>query len=944
MISKTSLVVIAATAISSLSHAADNPIISEYVEGSGNNKAIELYNPSAVSIDLSQYQLKFFFNGSSTAGSTIALVGMLNPGQTYVIADNDASSDILAKTQLVSNASFFNGDDAVVLYKQTEVIDSLGQMGVDPGSEWGSGDLSTQDNTLRRKSTALTADTVVDDVVSFDNWLGFAKDDISDLGQFTTTPVDPDPIDPTPIEFSCSEPATAIHLLQGSGDTSPLNGQILDVQAVVISNQEAGLKGLFIQMPDELVDADLTTSEGIFLYTGNAPLGYLVGDNIRVRAKVSEYQGTTQLTQASHHSLCATGQMLPTAAEITLPVADTSYLERFEGMAVHFSQPLVVNEVYNLGRYGEILLGSSRHFIGTQVAAPGADALAVTAANKRDSILLDDGLTAQNPDPIRYPAPELSASNSVRVGDLATDLSGVMHYAFDQYRIMPTQTVNFVANNPRTLVPEAVEADIKVASFNVLNYFNGDGIGGGFPTDRGADTVNEFTRQKTKIVSAMQAIDADVYGLMEIENDGFGSYSAIADLVNGLNSAIGEPRYQYITVDGAGIGTDAITVGMVYRKDKVSPQGIAKVLSSANSPLDDNGDALFNDGKNRPMLTQAFTHQGSGEQFIVAVNHLKSKGSSCDSLGDPDLNDGQANCNVTRTRAASAIAQWLNNTYPEQQILVIGDMNAYAKEDPITTLAQGGYTELFQHLGHSNAYSYVFSGESGQLDHALASASLLDNVVDVQEWHINTDEPRILDYNEEFKSPAQIANLYQGDAYRSSDHDPVIVALNFEAANIAPVASFQYQANLGQVRFTSTATDSDGELVRYLWDFGDGKQGESQVAVHEYQQSGRYQVSLTVTDNGGLTHSITQTIEVTVAPTNALPVAKIHHLKLWIFDLFFSFSHDTDGYIKQHKWRFSNGQTMTGFSTIMRNRSVTSVELTVTDNEGGESSTNLNYR
>ncbi|MBB1270328.1 ExeM/NucH family extracellular endonuclease [Shewanella sp. SR44-3] len=942
MISKTSLAVMAATAISSLSHAADNPIISEYVEGSSNNKAIELYNPSAVTIDLSQYQLKFFFNGSTSAGSSIALTGSLIAGGTYVIADNDASADILAKTQLVSNASFFNGDDAVVLYKQDEVIDSLGQVGVDPGSQWGSGDLSTQDNTIRRKTDALTADTVINDEVSLDNWLGFAKDDISDLGQFGAGPVDPDPTEP--VEFACNEPMTAIHLIQGEGDASPLNGQSLDVEAVVISNQEAGLKGLFIQMSDAQVDGNPLTSEGVFLYTGNAPMGYIAGDSIRVRATVSEYQGTTQLSQTSQHTLCASAQALPTAAEITLPVSDTNELERFEGMAVHFSQPLVVNEVYNLGRYGEITLGSSRHFIGTQVAAPGADALAVSAANKRDSILLDDGLTAQNPEPIRYPAPELSASNTVRVGDLATDLDGVMHFGFGQYRVMPTEVVNFVANNPRTSAPDAVDADIKVASFNVLNYFNGDGIGGGFPTDRGAHTVSEFARQKTKIVSAMQAINADVYGLMEIENDGFGSNSAIADLVNGLNSAIGEQRYQYIAMDGAGIGTDAISVGMVYRGDKVMLQGAAQLLSSANSPLDDNGQVLFNDTKNRPMLSQSFVHQGSGEQFVVAVNHLKSKGSNCDALGDPDLNDGQANCNLTRTRAATAIAQWLNTQYPEQQVLVIGDMNAYAKEDPITALALGGFSELFQHLGQANAYSYVFSGESGQLDHALASASLLDNVIAVQEWHINTDEPRILDYNEEFKSAAQITNLYQGDAYRSSDHDPVIVSLNFTAANVAPVASFGYQVNAGQVSFTSTSTDIDGEVVSLQWNFGDDNSAQGQAVVHEYQQSGSYPVTLTVTDDGGLSHSVTQTVEVTVGPQNALPVAKIHHLKLWFFDLFFSFSSDADGYIKQHKWRFSNGQTMTGFSAIQRNRNLSSVELTVIDNEGGEGSTSLTYR
>lgn len=944
MFNTKTLLALAISSVCGLAHGADNLIISEYVEGSGNNKAIELYNPTTDVIDLSQYQLRFDFNGSTNVGTTIALTGSLAAGATYVVADNDASADILAVTNQQSSASFFNGDDAIVLTYQNQVIDSLGQVGVDPGAEWGSGLLSTQDNTLRRNPNLLIADTIIDDEVNFSTWLGFAKDDISDLGKFSAgTPTDP--VDPPPSSLVCGEDATAIHTLQGAGAVSPLNGQTLVVEAVVVSNQEAGLKGIFMQMADHEVDNDPLTSEGVFVYTGNAPTAYVAGDRIRLKAKVTEYQGLTELTTVSEHKLCATGQALPTAAVVTLPVNSSDDFEPFEGMRVRFSQDLVVNEVYNLGRYGEISLGSQRHFIGTQVAAPGADALAVSAANQRDSILLDDGLTVQNPDPVQFPAPGLSASNTVRVGDSVTSLTGVMHYGFNLYRIMPTETVNFVAENPRPVAPTLVDGgNLKVASFNVLNYFNGDGQGAGFPTARGANTLSEFERQRAKIVSAMVGISADVFGLMEIENDGFGANSAIADLVSGLNAAVGEARYAYIAPTGINaIGTDAISVGLIYRRDKVTPKGAARILSSANSPLDDNQQPLFNDTRNRPMLTQAFSVNGSEEGMVVAVNHLKSKGSEC--AGDPDLNDGQGNCNSTRTRAATAVGQWLGEQYPEQGVLLIGDLNAYAKEDPLTALANAGFSELFAELRKPNPYTYVFSAESGQLDHALANAELLDKVVDVTQWHINTDEPRVLDYNEEFKTPAQIQDLYSTDAYRSSDHDPVVISLLLEAEKVAPVASFTQVVNGATVQLTSTSSDSDGHIVSAEWNLGDNTVAVGNVVTHSYRQSGEYQVTLTVTDNDGLTHSISQKVTVVVENVKKPPVAQIQRINLWLVDMFISTSYDTDGVIKQHKWTFDNGTRANGQVVLrLARRGQHTVELTVKDNDKLTDTTTLTYR
>ncbi|TVP12788.1 ExeM/NucH family extracellular endonuclease [Shewanella sp. KCT] len=945
MFTKASALALAIGGVSTFAQAADDLIISEYVEGSSNNKAVEFYNPTGAAIDLSQYQLEFYFNGSTSAGSTIALSGSLAAGKTYVVADNDAAGEILAVANQLSTASFFNGDDTLVLRKQGQVIDSLGQLGTDPGSEWGSGDLSTQNNTLRRDPNQLIADTQLDDAVTLATWTGHVQDDFSDLGQFAGQgPTDPtDPTDPTepPVSLVCHDPATKISALQGSSDISPLNGQSVTVEAIVTSNQEAGLKGLFLQMADAEVDGDINTSEGVFVYTGGS-LGYQTGDRVRLTATVKEYNGLTELTNVSEHALCDSAQALPSAAEVSLPLAQSSDLEAVEGMRVHFTQNLVVNEVYNLGRYGEILLGSKRHFIGTQVAEPGSDALAVSQANALDSVLLDDGLTSQNPDPVRYPAPGLSADNTVRVGDSITGLHAVMHYGFGKYRLMPIDTVNFVATNPRSSEPAlAAGGNLKVASFNVLNYFNGDGQGGGFPTARGADTPSEFARQRAKIISAMVSIDADIFGLMEIENDGFGSESAINDLVSGLNQAVGETRYQFISAPTPTIGTDAITVGMLYRSDRVTPVGAAKVLSSANSPLDEQGEVLFNDGKNRPSLTQAFEVLGEDQQLVVAVNHLKSKGSDCVSLGDPDLNDGQGNCNLTRTRAATALGTWLASEYGELPTLVIGDMNAYAKEDPIDALRGAGYLELFDHLGKSGAYSYVFSGETGQLDHALANTQLADRVVDVAEWHINTDEPRLLDYNEEFKSAGQIESLYSSDAYRSSDHDPVVISLLLERETIAPVASFSYELQGRTLSLVSSATDEDGEIVDYQWDLGNGETASGKQLSYRYAKAGEYPVTLTVTDNDGLSHSVTQVVKVQVKQQK--PVAVIEHLDLWFMDLFISLSYDADGGIVSQSWKFNNGSKQTGPVAISFGHRASKVKLTVEDNDGLKGKAKLNF-
>ena len=598
-----------------------------------------------------------------------------------------------------------------------------------------------------------------------------------------TTPTVGAPVTTTVSTNACGALYTPIYAIQGSGASSPLAGQNVTTEGIVTAVfQDAGqINGIFIQ--DAAGDGDPATSDGIFVYNNGTPLTAAAGDKLRIAGQVTEYNDLTEITNVSSLLSCGSGSVAATA--VSLPIPDLADWEQYEGMLLEFPQGLYVTELYNLARYGQISLSvNDRLFNPTNVITPGQPALDLQNLNDRSRVLLDDAYTPQNRDPIVYPPPKLTYTNTLRAGDFITNLTGVLDYSFGEYRIQPAAPVTFAPRNPRPDNVPDVGSDVRVASFNVLNYFNGDGQGGGFPTSRGADTLTEFNRQRDKIISAITTLDADVIGLMEIENDGYGQYSAIQDLVNGLNDAAGAGTYAFVDAGGP-IGVDEITVGLLYKPGKVTPAGAPVILDSSV-------DSTFNDDKNRPTLAQAFTDTVSGQVFVVAVNHLKSKGSPCDDVGDPDAGDGQGNCNLTRKAAAEALVNWLAadpTGTGSQYNLIIGDLNSYAKEDPITAIKNGGYSDLLAQYDGAGAYTFVFYGQFGYLDHALASAALQPFVTGATAWHINADEPRALDYNEEFKSPGQVAELYGSGPYRASDHDPVLVGLSFQRLLYLPLVA-----------------------------------------------------------------------------------------------------------------------------------------------------------
>ena len=791
--------------------------ISEYIEGSSYNKALELFNPSSSDIDLAAegYQLERFSNGA-IAGTLIDLSGTLSANDVFVIAEPRANGDILAQADMLSSSLSHNGDDAYILYKNGEVIDSFGRVGEDPGSQWGSGDSKTKDNTLVRNDSITIGDNIADD--EFDpslEWQGLGNNNTSSLGSHTTSGGQ----EPTADIGQCFDDASLISALQGSGFSSEVVGETHIVEGVVTFTLTSG-EGFFLQEEHVDQDAETLTSEAIFVAFTGADFP-VIGDVVRIQGNVEESYGKTQLVASQAGIIC--GQDTVSATLLTLPFSSNAHQESLEGMLVSIDDSLTVTDNYNLGRYGEVTLSNGRLYVPTNLHLPGTiEVTELAAQNSLNKVTLDDGVSGQNPDEIIFPTGGLSAFNSLRLGDKVNELTGVLDYSYGKYRVIPTSQPSFIPENERNEFPQSATGNLRIASFNLLNYFNGDGLGEGFPTSRGADNSAEFTRQRDKILTAITHLNADIIGLLEMENDGFGENSAIQDLVNGLNQqAPADVHYSFVTPGVEALGGDQIKVAMIYNDKAVTEIGTAAYL--LEFPFEYH---------NRPPMTQSFRASETGEKLTVSVNHFRSKG--CSSSGgaeNEDKLDGQGCYNLRRVQAAQALSAWLA-TNPtgviDDDILVIGDLNAYNKEDPLTTLESAGYVNLAVDRLGVEAYSYSYGGEIGALDHALASPSLNDKVVGVQEWHINADEPSILDYNTEYKSADKLTTLYSSEPFRASDHDPVIIDINGVTPLISKVDIYEGVGNKprwklykftvpqGSVNFKASISGGTGNADMYV--------------------------------------------------------------------------------------------------------------------------------
>lgn len=454
------------------------------------------------------------------------------------------------------------------------------------------------------------------------------------------------------------------------------------------------------------------------------------------------------------------------------------------GKRVKIEGKLEVVDTYNLVRFGEVKVARQRLRIPTTEVDPndtdpdgvsfqgGNNVAKVVAAQKyndRAALTIDDGLGARDVFPPKL-FPQLgNAHPTVRIGSTIDGISGRIVEQRNTILLIPDAALNWTpAERPER--PDVGAADITVASFNVLNYFTT--IDNGSNNARGADSASEFSRQEAKIVSAITALQADVIGLMEIENKA----GAEEQLIAALNKAHGKNVFQ-----GCGIppgftrlpgGSDAIRVAIIYRADRVSPVGAATVIRNS---------AFFSA---RTPIVQKFRSKQGGKPFTVVVNHLKSKGGASDAEdADKNKGDGQSAYNATRRTQALAIVKYVETIAMSERpsrVLILGDLNAYQQEDPIDALRANGLVDLVsqeQSPGNDGKqvwdYSFVYYGQCGSLDHAFATEALANDVTGVATWHINADEPRFLDYNQE-NNPQP---LFKADPFRSSDHDPVLIGI-----------------------------------------------------------------------------------------------------------------------------------------------------------------------
>lgn len=871
MLKKSSLVV----AMALCSHGAmADLLITEYVEGSSYNKALEITNTGDSVENLDGTDVAVYFNGASTTTTHIALSGTLAAGASLVLAHTSADDSIQADIR--SGSVNFNGDDAVALERDGQVLDLIGIIGVDPGSEYTQDGKSTKDMTLRRIPGSSPSTTF-----DFDQWQAFAKDSFAGLGCSGLSDCTGDGGDDgTPPEaWVCPSDYQTIPSIQGSGFSSPLvpDGSYYSTDKVVTQGRVTQvmrglLKGFFLQ--DGAGDGDPATSDGIFVYTGSAPDSSIQpGQAVCVEGLVQEYYGFTEIVM-DHMAQSPLDLAQVEPVDLVIDPKDIpGSLERVEGMKVRLtaSSDMQVTRPfsydYDSSRNNMVLAYGGPLYTPTQLyPALSDDAVALAKSNAERTLYIDtDSKPADGVVPY---FPGLDAEQGyIRVGDRVENLTGVVAYSYSNYRLVAgtdasLSAADFVHLQDRTAAPVVAETgSLRVASFNVLNFFN-EAVGGDanpLGVNRGAETADAFALQRTKIVSALTAIDADVLGLIEVENNGFGENSAIRNLVDALNAELpSNKQYAFVSPDAGGsIGSDAITSAILYRPAKVAAQGALDILEMPNQiTVTDGVEDIHHGG--RPSLLQTFKRVNAkgkavGKAFRVAINHLRSKGSSCAEDEEGKVVDGQGSCNELRNTEVSRLADHILAT--KTPTLLLGDFNAYGSEDPLLVLTEipalnrelktahdtylGDTTEApllegparvitqgygLVNLTEPKAYSYQYDGAIGRLDQALATKDLAKKVVAVADWNINSAESNLFTYETQYTGSL----VKSQGPFSSSDHDPVVVELNWGAQEHSGPALCEHKVVnrwtggfQGAIRITNTS-DKPIKGWDVNWGYTDG--------------------------------------------------------------------------------------------------------------------------
>ena len=823
-----------------------------------NTKFVELYNPTGETVSLDGWSLQYRSATGTAAPTGIStLSGSIAPGGYYLVsgASNGTTGAPLPGADATIGASFAGGGGTLVLSNQGTRIDPLPTGSVTGAA--GVVDLLGYGTSNTFETAAATAPAGNSDPKSL-NRSGFADTD-NNAADFTlsasvtptssagTVPTEPTPTPtPTPTPSPTPTPtpgvpagAVSIAEIQGTGAASPLIGQTVTTRGKVTGvYPTGGFNGYYIQTPGTggaLDPATHTASDGIFVFSAATVGQVAAGDYVEVTGTVGEYNNLTQLTVAAG-AMTKLSEAAPEVkpAAVAWPATEEQR-EALEGMLLAPQGDFTVTDNFSLNQYAEIGLaaGTSALVQPTAVAAVGTpEHAAVVADNAARAVKLDDGastnfLSAANQG---KPLPYLTPENPVRVGAAATFTTGViLDFRNSAWKFQPlteltpanagaVQPASF--ENTRTPAPESVGGNLKLASFNVLNYFTttGDTVPGctfykdrsGAPVTvnggcdvRGAANAANLERQQAKIVAAINALGADVVSLMEVENSAkFGKDrdDALSRLVAALNAqAPGTWDYVRSPAD-LPADEDVIRTAFIYRTASAEPVGESTILDD---------ETVFSNA--REPLAQAFRPAGGedGTEILAVTNHFKSKGSAPASGENAD--NGQGGWNADRVRQAQALVDFAgtaSDAAGTDKVFLLGDFNAYHAEDPIKVLADAGYVDLGAATGK---HSYAFGGTVGSLDHILASPAANEAVTGTDIWNINSVESVALEYS---RYNYNATDFYAPDPYRASDHDPILVGMDLtpegtatSTLNLLNINDFHGRIDANTVPFAGTVEE-----------------------------------------------------------------------------------------------------------------------------------------
>ena len=840
-------------------------VIKEVYGGGGNSGApynadfVELYNPTASPISVDGYSIQYRAAGFAAGGtpSVLTLPNKVVPANDHflvAVSPTGATGAALTAANHTDTAlAMAAGAGQVILSDDIEPVTATGNLANVDGvvDMVGYGTTATSFETAR--TTANLSATL-----SASRTAGTDTD--NNAADFTTAAPSPTAAAGDTTPPALPDFAGTIAEIQGTGKRTAQSGARVTTDGVVTAAYPTGgIDGFYMQTPGaDTPDA----SDAIFVYLGSTGTYPSVGDHVQVVGQAGEFGGVTQITPGSTGSVTA----LPAAAQPVIPLttlpgagcaegscpsaADLRVLrEAHEGEVFDLSgRDYTVSNSYSLTNaangYMEIgLAADTKPLIAPTEVIDAQNAAAVaarTAYNNARGIVLDDGASANYTiGDKNTPMPWITKTHSVRVGADATFTGRVvLDYRNGAWKIQPTTrvtglgegTVAFAQTRAANAAPANVGGNLKLGTFNVLNYFNTTGqawvaSGGGRSCSyfndregnpitnqsctpngpRGAARTEDFLRQQAKIVSAINTLDADIVSLEEIENSiALGEADrddAVSTLVAALNSAAGSTRWAYAASPAEASEAANVTKQDVIRTAFIYDPSTVELVGGSDILFHD--DAAFNDA--REPLAQAFKAKGAddADAFGVIVNHFKSKGS-----GTPDP-DGQGNADDRREAQATSLVTFANDFKTARgitKIFLTGDFNAYSEEDPIQILEAAGYTNLESDTAGEESYS--FSGLSGSLDHVFANAAVLPDVKGVDIWDINASESIAYQYS---RFNYNVSDFFDGNSpWSASDHNPEIVG--FKAANAnAPkqlqllgVNDFHGRINANTVKWAGT--------------------------------------------------------------------------------------------------------------------------------------------